>query len=225
MLFLAVFCGFLAEWQLEHKIEKDRGKQYIYTLAEDLKMDTAALNLILRVRTRRIEMLDSLSLLLYATDNNEHLPYLYFFSRHLSRLAPITFTYNDRTIQQLKNSGGLRLIWNQVVSDSIILYDSRVRYIEKSQEREEGYIRDCLPYGYKIFDSRIYDKMLDDNNNIHVPAGYPVLLQPTIENINAFNASLHPVKSINKANRIFSIQLYNKAVNLLATLKEEYHLK
>ena len=29
MLFLAVFCGFLAEYQLEHKIEKDRGKQYI----------------------------------------------------------------------------------------------------------------------------------------------------------------------------------------------------
>ena len=31
MLFLAVFCGFLAEYQLEHKIEKDREKQYIKT--------------------------------------------------------------------------------------------------------------------------------------------------------------------------------------------------
>jgi hypothetical protein len=28
MLFLAVFCGFFAEYQLEHKIEKNRGKQY-----------------------------------------------------------------------------------------------------------------------------------------------------------------------------------------------------
>ena len=27
MLFLAVFCGFLAEYQLEHIIEKDREKQ------------------------------------------------------------------------------------------------------------------------------------------------------------------------------------------------------
>ena len=27
MLFLAVFCGFLAEYQLEHKIEKDRAKE------------------------------------------------------------------------------------------------------------------------------------------------------------------------------------------------------
>ena len=29
MLFLAVFCGILAEYQLEHTIEKDREKQYI----------------------------------------------------------------------------------------------------------------------------------------------------------------------------------------------------
>ena len=43
MLFLAVFCGFLAEYQLEHKIEKERGKQYIQSVYEDLKEDTASL--------------------------------------------------------------------------------------------------------------------------------------------------------------------------------------
>jgi hypothetical protein len=41
MLFLAVFCGFLAEYQLEHKIEKDRGKIYMKNLLEDLKTDTS----------------------------------------------------------------------------------------------------------------------------------------------------------------------------------------
>ena len=29
MLFLAVFCGFFAEYQLEHKIEKDRAKELL----------------------------------------------------------------------------------------------------------------------------------------------------------------------------------------------------
>src|SRR6188474_856123 len=43
MLFLAVFCGFLAEYQLEHKIEKEKGKQYIQSVYEDLKEDTASL--------------------------------------------------------------------------------------------------------------------------------------------------------------------------------------
>ena len=43
MLFLAVFCGFLAEYQLEHKIEKTREKQLCPSLVEDLKNDTLSL--------------------------------------------------------------------------------------------------------------------------------------------------------------------------------------
>ena len=43
MLFLAVFCGFLAEYKLEHTIEHSREKQFITTLIEDLKSDTAQL--------------------------------------------------------------------------------------------------------------------------------------------------------------------------------------
>jgi len=43
MLFLAVFCGFLAEYKLEHTIENQREKKYVYSLIEDLKADTADL--------------------------------------------------------------------------------------------------------------------------------------------------------------------------------------
>jgi hypothetical protein len=43
MLFLAVFCGFLAEYQLEHKIESDRGKQYTYSFYEDMITDSSPL--------------------------------------------------------------------------------------------------------------------------------------------------------------------------------------
>ena len=44
MLFLAVFCGFLAEYQLEHKIEKERAKKYMYDMVENLKYDTTRYN-------------------------------------------------------------------------------------------------------------------------------------------------------------------------------------
>ena len=37
MLFLAVFCGFLAEYKLEHVIEHQREKVYIKSMVEDLK--------------------------------------------------------------------------------------------------------------------------------------------------------------------------------------------
>ena len=41
MLFLAVFCGFLAENFREHQVEKERGRQYIRSLYEDLNYDTS----------------------------------------------------------------------------------------------------------------------------------------------------------------------------------------
>ena len=42
MLFLAVFCGFLAEYQLEHKIEKDREKEYAGALYDELLADSVS---------------------------------------------------------------------------------------------------------------------------------------------------------------------------------------
>jgi len=37
------------------------------------------------------------------------------------------FIYSDRTIQQLKNAGGLRLIQDKDIADSITAYDATVR--------------------------------------------------------------------------------------------------
>ncbi len=61
MLFLAVFCGFLAENFREHQVEKERGKQYILSLYEDLKTDTARLNYIIAYDVAKIEGLKNMS--------------------------------------------------------------------------------------------------------------------------------------------------------------------
>ena len=45
MLFLAVFCGFLAENQREHYIENQRAKKFAGSLVEDLQADTAEIHL------------------------------------------------------------------------------------------------------------------------------------------------------------------------------------
>ena len=43
MLFLAVFCGFLAENFREHKVEGLRAKEFARSLIQDLNNDTAAI--------------------------------------------------------------------------------------------------------------------------------------------------------------------------------------
>jgi hypothetical protein len=45
MLFLAVFCGFLAENQREHMIENQRAKKFAASIIEDLQGDTAEIHL------------------------------------------------------------------------------------------------------------------------------------------------------------------------------------
>src|SRR4030095_16401507 len=166
MLFLAVFCGFLAEYALEHKIEADREKQYAISMVEDLKLDTAALNRIIQLRTNRLVILDSLSLLLDETENSSNLSTLYYYSAITSRFGSLQFIYNDRTIQQLKNSGSLRLIRNKIVSDSITLYYGSIRRLENVQEREDRNFQDLKPYRLKIFDGLIYDKMVANDDRI-----------------------------------------------------------
>jgi len=223
MLFLAVFCGFLAEYQLEHKLESDRGKQYIVSMYEDLKMDTIALNSIIQNRSRRSEMLDSI---FFMMDNpGDHNSDLYYYARHITRTAPVLFFNNDRTIQQLKYSGGLRLITNKKVSDSIMIYDKQVRLALERQETEIANIRECLPYYYRIFDGRVFMKMMDDNNIVSRPLSNPALLKFSEEDANTFLGYCQTIKANNVGNSSHVKTLKKKAVELIEIIKNEYRLK
>ena len=225
MLFLAVFCGFLAEYALEHKIETNRAKQYALSMVEDLRLDTSALNKIILLRANRIKMFDSLFLLLNESKDSANRSKLYFLSFRVGRIATIQFISNDRTIQQLKSSGSLRLIRKQDVSDSIVMYDGRVRQLEKIQEREEQTIRDRWAYFSKIFDARVFYFITDENDRLKPPAGNPALLRYSKEDLNDVNISLTRMKGGNIAARAFSIALRDKAVNVMNTIKKEYHIK
>ena len=218
MLFLAVFCGFLAEYQLEHKIESDRGRQYVHSMYEDLKMDTLTLNTIIQNRIRRNEMFDSL---LYLIDNpGNHVADIYFFARHITRTATVLFINNDRTIQQLKYSGGLRLITDRRISDSIMIYDRQVRLVLERQENEMAIIRDCLPHYYKIFNGRVFVRMLDENNFINRITDNPSLLNFSEQELNTFLGYFQNIKAINFTNTVHARILKEKATQLLVILEE-----
>src|ERR1044071_1378223 len=60
MLFLAVFCGFLAENFREHSIEHKRAKQFASSLLNDLKEDTLALKTAIDYGYKKMGSIDSL---------------------------------------------------------------------------------------------------------------------------------------------------------------------
>ena len=84
MLFLAVFCGFLAEYQLEHKIERDREKQYIQSLMNDLKTDVVNIEVVQKQNLVVRQIGDSLFTLLSLPDYSNSTNSIYYLGRSFS---------------------------------------------------------------------------------------------------------------------------------------------
>jgi hypothetical protein len=125
MLFLAVFCGFLAENFREHSVEHQREKEYMVTLLEDLKRDTAQFNKLKNYFTAIVNRKDSIIRYLKPPIKNDKL--LEYYRETTIITSFIGYAYNDRTIEQLRQSGNYRLIRKRNVTDSLILYDNRMR--------------------------------------------------------------------------------------------------
>ena len=122
MLFLAVFCGFLAENQREHMVEHQREKTYMNSLITDLKGDTAVIKYVISFCITKFHGMDTLAQLLNKDmlSNEEEKELYYLNSRYAANVMFMVF--NERTIRQLLNSGNLRLVKKQGTSDSIINY-------------------------------------------------------------------------------------------------------
>jgi hypothetical protein len=85
MLFLAVFCGFLAENFREHKIEKERELQFIRTLKEDLAEDTIVLSESSEGLKENVLRMDSLKNFICDPDVKKYGSEMYQLGRRASR--------------------------------------------------------------------------------------------------------------------------------------------
>ena len=222
MLFLAVFCGFLAEYWLEHKIEKDRERQYVRSLIEDLERDTATLNNRIVYCNLTIARADSAIAVFNNPELAMHAGEIYYFLRWMHRSDILSV--NDRTIIQLRNAGGMRLVSNKNVSDSIIDYYKEVEYIKFIYEEQVEWRRALRPYFPEIFNGNDYGKAIDERNTVIRPVD-PVKLQsldPKV--ISALVLTLNNIKGINIALRRRMGELKIRAKDIRKFIINEYHL-
>jgi hypothetical protein len=222
MLFLAVFCGFLAEYQLEHKIEKDREKQFMRSMVEDLKSDTVMLIKNIKQRHEKIVMIDSLVTLLGSTSINESGNEIYYFARSIS--PPTNIFPNDGTIQQLKSSGNLRLIRNNNISNSIMAYDQQMRNVLFEMGDEVEVRAEYRILARKLFQTQVFHEMIA-NEKISIPQNNPALYSKDPDLLNEFIGALQYTKRIHQAQLINAEGLLRKAQKLMEDIIKEYHLK
>jgi uncharacterized protein YukE len=226
MLFLAVFCGFLAEYQLEQTIERHREKDYIVSMAEDLRADTANLSATINEFKKIESRLDSV--VRGFDENITHYSESWTRSFVLSfRGGYADFYYTDRTIQQLKNAGGMRLIRNETAANGIIQYDAGMRDLEYEEtflsRAQQLYIDEVL----KVWS---IDKMYknagvtswNNNKNMTVTKNHWITAEPVaFEHL--FNKLAEFYDGIIRHRKDFS-EVKTNAAHLIILLKKEYHL-
>ena len=159
MLFLAVFCGFLAEYQLEHKIERDRAKELARSFYEELKNDSANVQIKNRYRIRQEESLFYLER--YFQDSsltNVSKQFQLSFLNGIVFRSPSVFEPRTVVLEQLKNSGSLRYFKSTKMQKLVGDLSVSINNIYDRQNLEQE-IR--LKYLFDIM-VRHYDYSFDD---------------------------------------------------------------
>jgi hypothetical protein len=223
MLFLAVFCGFLAEYQLEHKIEQDREKQFIQNLLDDLKEDTAVLQANVSVFEERRAWNDTLMRLLYSPDIKEHGADLYFLARNASR--SLRLAIHDATYQQLKNSGGFRLIRNQKAAKAIVEYYNRTVFINYLHQIEDNETNEYRILVTEIFHPEVIRSMITPDNNIIRPVGNPALLTYDLKTLLKLAGMVSYISNTKLGLQKSQADMKQAAAELIDIIKAEYLIK
>jgi len=222
MLFLAISLGFFVENIREHITENRREKEYIATIAEDIKADIHNLDSIIKLRNTRNAMMDSLLDLLNSPNPNEHGSDVYYYSRWLPR-TNVFFT-EDRTLLQL-NAGNWRLIRNNNSVDALLRYNRMVRLVQGYIEhREESIVLQLYPLLQKLFNNRVFETMISGMTLVR-PSGNPQLISTDKASLNEFCNQIHFAKNANLYYTLNCNQVIKEAHRALSVLKEEYHIK
>ena len=235
MLFLAVFCGFLAENLREHIIENKRARAYAEGFLKDLQSDTADIKRAILYETTTSLMIDSLVSFLDDKTPSKKTGQLYYYTRLASWIY--TIDWNKATINQLINSGNLRYFTNQHLVAEISNYNTTENTVWVLEEGIDLARNRAATYRDRIVLAPVYRDFLqfvsmddltsgqkssyiDSLRNTELP-----LANKDPELLNSLANALMATKSTRK---ILQTRFYPKAIKeateIMEMLKKEYHL-
>lgn len=165
MLFLAVFCGFLAENYREHYIEDLREKEIAKALYTELLEDSVAIADKIQFRLKKEADLDYLHR--YFNDSSlTSLSHEFYpvFTKGLYLLNIFHFEPKDGILSQLRNSGSLRYFHNMTIQKllgdvSVAINDIRA----KNHQEFQFFSDEVKPFLRKHYDFTWLDKLRTTN--------------------------------------------------------------
>jgi hypothetical protein len=151
MLFLAVLCGFFAEYQLEHKIERDRARQFLQSMLVDVRTNIKNLDSLLyqdKIIIAKHDVLVNWLLKDSAAIDRAA------FAKKMGAVWVRNFLVRKETYEQMKSSGSLRYVGNIEFLKKMMDYERISNFAQyRNQEFEKKYYTELfIPALYKNYD-------------------------------------------------------------------------
>ena len=224
MLFLAVTLGFFVENIREHYVEEQREKQYIRSLISDLKSDQIVISQHISGVKAGLSMMDSMINLLNSPSQiSNNTGQLYYWARLAPRLYPLSL--NNRTFEQLKNSGNFRLIRQMSTSDKIMAYYELLALEQLLQSINETEFTEYKKVAAKVFSPAVFLEMEGPNQEVKRTNENPPLRsndKELLQELSVFSVYMHGTKNGVLGNEE---KLKTVGAELINYLQKEYHME
>ena len=229
MIFLAVTLGFFAESLREHINDKAKSEQYIQSLVEDLESDTARLNDIIDFDAGKMagfsnmyECYDTVTNNLKATS----------CMGELIKFSKVNrpFLANDRTVTQLANAGGFRLL-SKDDADSILSYEKMYRNVHDFEttvyQEAQDNVRNTLNElaNFKVVSPLENVSSLSGSDSGSSSLSGPLLFSDDKKVLNKWFNQLQLYVRVTKAQSVLLNRLREMATNLINFYQNKHHLK
>ncbi len=237
MLFLAVFLGFIAENIREHSVERNKEKEYIKSMVEDLETDSAFLELsVNKLIPYHLTWLDSTMHLLKMPDlkGKDRLVYQAFM---IGTGWSYNFHPTERTLSQL-HSEGYHLIRNKNAANSISQLEQQYKQFNLQIEPFVESMQNDIDLSAYLFADRVITDSISRTAMQNFSDAYTVQLKlediPALAVINTANKE--GIKLYNDKLKKYSFYLQygitgghvvilREIKNTIQTLKKEYNLE
>ncbi len=221
MIFLAVSMGFIAE-NLREKIgDKERLHDYMLSITGDLKSDLALYDSTITINTRYSLLIDTVIETLNSRKGD--MGKLYNMARRLTMGGSIIFP-DSKTFEQMKSSGGLRLIHKQIIADSIAAYYLWIKKFDYWTNTQRERISELIVSNNKIYNARVFYDIVKNNPKESLPKTL-ALISSDPKDINEVIMRDQYYYSILKLMNQRALLASAQAKRLINLLQKEYHLE
>jgi hypothetical protein len=156
MIFIAVMMGFFAESLRESIADSSKEKEYIISMIQDAKTDTANIQQALKLNDKRLWALDSAASLCFSYNGSGSTDSVMYRQFRKCIVHPNFANLTERTLSQLNNAGGMRLIRKKAAVDSIVSYEDFSKRLIFQQDAYSSYLAGMAELSIKLFNYKYF---------------------------------------------------------------------